>query len=137
MKNPPDELSKVAEHIREEAAAATAPGNYFTVRLKAQLWEQVADALQATRPEAAAFDLKELHKALEPFALAALESRDRWREEDGAMAELGVPDDADAWMPDGMTQGQLNALETIYEKIDKVLSAALYILGKRNAKGVE
>lgn len=95
------------------------------------LWERCKAAEQRVRElelalseNSAQLDLAKLHKALEPFAMAALTSRDEWHKQDGAMAELGVPDDADAWMPDGITQGQLNAVEAFYEQIEKVLNAA-------------
>jgi hypothetical protein len=66
---------------------------------------------------------RELHTLLEPFALIALESRDSWRKQDGSMIELGVPDDAEAFLP-SISQGQINKLEAMYERLDKKLARA-------------
>lgn len=58
--------------------------------------------------------VEKIRTALQPFADAALESRDAWRKADASMIEWGVPNDADAMVT--FTQGQLNAAEAALAK---------------------
>jgi hypothetical protein len=83
----------------------------------------MTDKPQST-PSTVAPSLREIHAALEPWALMALESRDSWKKQDGSHWELGTPDDAEAFMP-SISQGQINKLEALYERIDAALNAVV------------
>jgi hypothetical protein len=124
-----DLLQQTQGHIRRTAIALTAMSERIAeLEHHKQLWKQSAEGTgreivkmrdRATAAETANAGLRE---ALQPFAEAALESRDNWRKQDGEMAAKGIPDDADCAVT--FTQGQLNRAEAALAAEGKAVAPA-------------